>query len=643
MDATKSEGQVSSSKTLGTTKQVGVTKPVVQKKKSTQIRNATERDKKTKPQNENKPEPLANANTAEVFDPDLDIQSAKGSGAISGVAIHKQKNEQEKPSSQQKNKPSSCHGSNYQVKITMWTLLYAQRDLSEGKYSKCSITAEDPNGGKFDDTVIVYTEPTGLEKSIYIQTKHRDLKDKQNMDITFLLKKDDFLGKKANPFSLAKYYKSFCELGPKRSIAKFMLCTNQCVSNDVRYLKKVELTDGVFANFKRFGASIYKLNKEELVKDHNVDKDLKEGKELDAFISQFFLIINVVDEAIDKDIQDLWRFIIASKASILSLPMGLMEQSALNGLFVEAWRMTVTRNKRNEIDVDKMFQDILRKFYFQHLKGASSNYCNSLFELNDDHLTKTKLYKICVEGGIHNYHTSVLSTEVCCNIIHQIARLLESEYIFTDYKKYLETAYVLQDIFCFIECDLVLVVVCENNSSLTIFQELIKNNATGFRRSVIMLVGVNKQNESEEFSVSHLTNDSKKEIYMNYPQIKLWHTNIPLENFITQDDDLALLYGLITTADEEKHKTHPCVKNIEKIQTLYINRIWKPIDRENYLSPQRLYYRAKYMPLSLAQLIGLIVIAHDEDGMKRDDGILIQVKIVYIFSLNRLHVFTIYA
>ncbi|XP_035773111.1 uncharacterized protein LOC118456448 isoform X1 [Anopheles albimanus] len=567
--------------------------------------------------NNNKIMSLENDNPTERFNAGLGIQHRRHNSAEAPVPLvmsaetsEKQKSEQEKPSSQQKNKPSSHHGSNYQVKITMWTLLYAQRDLSEGKYSKCSITPEDPNGGKFDDTVLHYTQPNDGEKVLYLQAKHRYFNDIIEMNTKLCLKNKDFVGKKADSYSVAKYYKSFYELYPKGRIAgaKFVVCTNGYASNSIQLLQKLEPADEIFENFKRIGASFYRIDKEKLFNDNKFKCDLCEldvpceETKFGIFCDQFFLITNVADGAIDKDMQELWRFIAITNRPVLSVQMGLIEQTtALNSLFIAAWNMTRSSQTKTHFEIEDLFQKIVRNLYYLQLKGSASIYCNSLFKLNDDHLKKSKLYKICEEGGTHKYHT-ILSTEMSYSIIQQIARLLASGYIFIDGKNNLKSAEnVLQDLFCFLECDLVLV-VREKDYSFTNLQELTKNNATGFRRSIITIVEGSKQNESEVFSVSHLTNDSKKEIVMNYSQIRFVHTNIRLENFITEDDDLALLYELVTAADEEKHKTHPCVKDIEKIQTLYINRIWKTIERENYLSPQRLYYRAKYIPLSLAQM-----------------------------------------
>uniref|UniRef100_A0A182F2R8 Uncharacterized protein n=1 Tax=Anopheles albimanus TaxID=7167 RepID=A0A182F2R8_ANOAL len=124
--------------------------------------------------------------------------------------------------------PSTLHGTDYQLKITLWILLNAKRIINESIDTNCSVTAEDPLGGKFDDTVLRLRLPDGRKQALYIQAKHKN-GTANRITIADLLAPSD------KAFSLTKYYQSFRILHRKGMAddAKFVVCTNAGISKDV--------------------------------------------------------------------------------------------------------------------------------------------------------------------------------------------------------------------------------------------------------------------------------------------------------------------------------------------------------------------------------------------------------------------------
>ncbi|XP_050085004.1 uncharacterized protein LOC126570929 [Anopheles aquasalis] len=530
-----------------------------------------------------------------------------------------------------KDNGGGMHGTDYQLKITLWSVLIAKQNVSNHKYSKYSITPEDPLGGKFDDTVLHFQLPDGSNQSLYIQAKHK-------YDNEYRIKSRDLRSTSDDTFSMKKYFKSFKNLHTegKTNGARFVLCTNAGVSQDVEQILEnivYSSTDDIAAIFNRVKETkIYRFNMERLgniVKFKNFFDDLiideNDDVLLDQFFAQFLLISNMKGTEIINDTIKLWRDMDVPGGSLFTQQMGLIEEAiALDHLSNVAWKMTNFSESKSETDIDQICQAIVRNLCFLQLKGVTSIFCKS-FENNDvriksEALEQSKAYRACLTGGVLEY-CSMLDTEVSCNIMFQIVQLVKSEcfstnskpelvqpeYIFTDAKTYSKIASVIKDIFCFLECNLVLVIVCEKDTAIISrsVDELFKDSETKSKKTVILITTSEEQYNEEEFRVSDLTQLAKETIFENYSQVELSYALISLENLVNQEDNLAFALRLIKTVESAKFKTHPCIESFKKIETLYINRSWKTsttIDRDNYSWSEAFFFWDNYSPESLRHL-----------------------------------------
>ncbi|XP_049533529.1 uncharacterized protein LOC125950015 [Anopheles darlingi] len=518
--------------------------------------------------------------------------SASTSKTTTSKAVKSSRAAQAKPP------PSTLHGTDYQLKITLWILLIAKQNMSNRKYSKCSITAEDPLGGKFDDTVLHFQLPDGRDQALYIQAKHKH-------DTAYRITSGDLLSASDSAFSVMKYFKSFCALhhNGRTDGARFVVCTNAGVSQDVmQVLEKVvhASTDDITTIFYRVGANIYRFHKEQLrnidpFKSFLADVTIDSGTSdlLDQFFEQFLLICNVKGTVINNDIIELWRCLDVSSNSLFTQQMGLIEQAiALDHLSSVAWTMTKFSKTKSQTDIEHICQAIVRNLCFLQLKGATSIFCksfeNSDVSIKSEALKQSKAYRACLAGGVHEY-CAMLDTEVSCNIILQIVQLVECEYIFTNSKTYLELACVIKDMFCSLECHLVLVIVCEKDIEFITrsVEEFFKDSATISRKTVILITPSEGRNiTAEEYHVCDLNDQAQQRLFENYSQMKLFYAHVSLENLVNRDkDNLGFIVRLIKIGETEKSKTHPAVESFEKIKTIYINRSWEiseTIDHDKY-------------------------------------------------------------
>ncbi|XP_050091740.1 uncharacterized protein LOC126575202 [Anopheles aquasalis] len=507
-----------------------------------------------------------------------------------------------------KTPPNTHHGTDYQLKITLWSLLIVKLNNSNGKYSNCSITAEDPLGGKFDDTVLQFQLLDGSNQSLYIQAKHKH-------DTKYRITSGDLLSASDKAFSIKMYFESFRELHSKEKTngAWFVVCTNAGVSQEVtKVLENVvnSSTDDITAIFNRVkDAKIYRFHKEKLrniepfksfFANLTIDNDV-----LDQFFGKFLLISNMKGTEINNDVIKLWRHMEVPGSSLFTQQMGLIEQAiALDHLSNVAWTMTKFSKTKSETDIEDICQTIVRNLCFLQLKGATSVFCKS-FENSDvtiksEALKQSKTYRACLTGGVHEY-CAMLDTEVSCNIILQIVQLVECEYIFTDSKTYLELASVIRDMFCFLECNLVLVIVCENEIETISrsVEELFKDSKPRCRKSVIRITPSERKNDEEEFRVSDLTEQAKQRIFESYSNMKISYAQVSLEYLVNQEDNLGLAVQLIKTARSEQSNTHPCIKSFENIESLYIHRRCKISsinDRDNNSWSETCFDGANYKP-----------------------------------------------
>ncbi|XP_035776060.1 uncharacterized protein LOC118458047 isoform X1 [Anopheles albimanus] len=305
-------------------------------------------------------------------------------------------------------------------------------------------------------------------------------------------------------------------------MVRFVVCTNAGVSQNVAHdLEKVvqSSTDDITAIFNRLGAVIYRFQKEKLCNIEPFksffDSSTTDNVLLDQFFGQFLLISNMKGTEINKDITKLWSCLDVPSSSLFSQQMGQIEQTiALDHLSNVAWTMAKFSKTKSETDIENICQAIVRNLCFLQLKGATSSFCknfkNSDVRIKSEVLERSEAYRTCLTGGVHEFCTT-LDTEVSCNIILQILQLIEYEYIFTDSKTYLEFESVMKDMFCFLECNLVLVIVREKDTILRNAEELF-NSDTSFKKTVILITPRPQQNNAEAFRVSDLTEQAKQKL-----------------------------------------------------------------------------------------------------------------------------------
>ncbi|XP_050083675.1 uncharacterized protein LOC126570166 isoform X2 [Anopheles aquasalis] len=261
-----------------------------------------------------------------------------------------------------KTPPNTHHGTDYQLKITLWSLLIVKLNNSNGKYSNCSITAEDPLGGKFDDTVLQFPLLDGSNQAVYIQAKHKH-------DTKYRITSGDLLAASDKAFSIKMYFESFRELHSqgKTNGAWFVVCTNAGVSPDAtKVLENVvnSSTDDITAIFNRVkDAKNYRFHKEKLrniepfksfFANLTIDNDV-----LDQFFGKFLLISNMKGTEINNDVIKLWRHMDVPGSSLFTQQMGLIEQAiALDHLSNVAWTMTKFSKTKSETDIEDICQTI---------------------------------------------------------------------------------------------------------------------------------------------------------------------------------------------------------------------------------------------------------------------------------------------
>ncbi|XP_035776516.1 uncharacterized protein LOC118458298 isoform X1 [Anopheles albimanus] len=482
--------------------------------------------------------------------------------------------------------PSTLHGTDYQLKITLWILLNAKRIINESIDTNCSVTAEDPLGGKFDDTVLRLRLPDGRKQALYIQAKHKN-GTANRITIADLLAPSD------KAFSLTKYYQSFRILHRKGMAddAKFVVCTNAGISKDVAQVLEVHSSrSDILAVFHRVGGEIYKFDIQQLrciepfksfLPKMTIDNDTLEL--LDLFFDQFLLVSSMEGDFIKKDISKLCGSLNVPSSLLFTQQMGLIEQSfAVDHLSSVAWSMTKCSKTKSQADIEQICDTIARNLCYLHLKGATSSFCenykNSDIRIKPTILEKSKAYMACMAGGLHKHYT--VRHAVSCIAIYQIVQLVGCEYIFTDNNAFLNLGDIMKDIFSFIECHLVLVVVCKKDTEVisTNSEELLKHTVNGFRKTVILITSELEQNEGEDFFVSDLTDQAMREIFKKYSHAQLSGTYISLENLVSESDNLIFLDGLIQAIETENGKTCPSVDSFEKIKACYISRTWKMVD-----------------------------------------------------------------
>uniref|UniRef100_A0AAG5DM95 Uncharacterized protein n=1 Tax=Anopheles atroparvus TaxID=41427 RepID=A0AAG5DM95_ANOAO len=163
---------------------------------------------------------------------------------------------------------SSLHGVFYQLKLILLVLLQMCKLMDNDENLVFEITTEDPDAGKFDDTVCKYIY-NGVPRTMCIQAKHKMVDHKITFgDLTSTASKA--------PFALARYFTSFLE--QKRATIfgdqSLILCTNADLHDNMKDLFDLQPAESALQPdmsdiFDSMGAKCYRFN---------VDKLKGEGK-----------------------------------------------------------------------------------------------------------------------------------------------------------------------------------------------------------------------------------------------------------------------------------------------------------------------------------------------------------------------------